>query len=393
MRLLYGIRIIRDLVNKSALFFIPIFLYVFGQNASFLDGFGLTSIQRGLVTLAIYLFAQGFFCMVFGIPAANITAKIGHQRSIILSHFLRLLAFSALYHAKTYEPLFFVGMVFEGLQTPLFWNSYHTLFSQSALRRNVGQDLGLLQFLLQIAAVIAPALGGLLALLFGIESLFLVGLLGTLVAAIIALSMDLEEIHDSVNLTELRRWLQDKEYRSLTVAFIGRYMNDVALFTWPLYVFVLLGSVERVGYLYTTSLFMAMTLSFFVGSYIDGHRGSKRPFMVSGGFLSILWLLRSQFLTVWSIALMDFFEKLAGNFHWLYYESVILRRGKGSQALSYFAYRETTVGAAAAVFWLLFGIFFATIGQGWNGMFIFASVGVLLSLFAREREGNHGQIK
>lgn len=386
MRLLYAIRVVRDLVNKSALFFLPIFLYSLGKDLWVFEQTNLSDFQKGMVTLAVYLCSQGLVGMLTSIPSAQLTSRIGHQRSIVISHALRLVAFAAFFFARQYPSLLLVAMVFEGLQTPFFWNSYHTILSQSALKRHMGQDLGLLQFLLQLAAVVAPALGGMLGLLFGIEVLFLVGLVGTLIAVSLALSMDIETTPDSVQYKEFRRWLQERRYRELVVTFAGRYYNDAALFVWPLYVFLLINGIDRVGYLYTLSLFLAMVLSFFIGTYIDRHHTDAKPYVVTGGFLSVLWLLRSQLFSVWNIALADMVEKIAGNFHWLFYDSVVLRRGKGSQALSYFAYREWVIDAVGAVFWLFFALFFYFVDGGWNVLFLVAAVGVLMSSKIRDKE-------
>lgn len=386
LRLLYAVRVLRDLVNKSALFFLPIFLFTMGKNVQLFAYSPLSDFQKGMVTLSVYLFFQGLLGMLSSIPAARFAVRIGHQKTIILSHTLRLIGFSALFFARENPTLIWVGMLFEGVQTPFFWNSYHTILGQSALKRHMGQDLGVLQFLLQLAAVIAPALGGMLALALGLEALFLVGVVGTFLAALLASLLDLEPVHDSVSVREFLLWFTEKRYRQLSVSFAGRYFNDAALFVWPLYVFLLLNGVDRVGYLYTVSLFSAMVLSFFVGSYIDRHHADHKPYLFSGGLLSFIWVVRTQLLSVWNIALVDMFEKLAANFHWLFFDSVIMRRGKGDQALSYYAYREIIIGAVATVFWLIFCVFFWLVDGGWTVVFGLASVGVLLSLQVKEKE-------
>lgn len=389
LKLLYALRVFRDLVNRSTLFFLPIFLYNFGQNFPILSSLDLSNFQRGMLGVAAYLFAQGFFGMIFAIPSGRMIGKIGFQRTLTIAMLLRILGFTALYYSQTFHWAVFLAMVLEGIQSPMFWNSYHTILSRFAKKHHMGQDLGVLQFLLQMVAVISPAIGGILAVNFGMEILFLVGLVGTLLATIVVMMMDLKAPLDKVGLIEFKRWWSERRYRNLALSFSGRYFNDIALFVWPLYVFLIIGGVDRVGYLYTFSLFLAMVMSFFIGSWIDKNR-DRKPFKFSGGLLSILWILRSQVLSVWNIAIVDTFEKIVGNFHWLFYDSLIIGRGKGSQALSYFVYREIIIGITATTFWILVGVIILVFETSWLIVFSLAAVGVLLSLYAKQKDSLDG---
>lgn len=384
VRLLYGLRVFRDLVNKSTLFFLPIFLYEFGVQSGFLDGFGLDELQKGMLAIALYFFSQGVFKILFGIPAAKMIKAVGYNWTIVFSHVLRLIAF-ALFYLTTHQPwlIFLAGMA-DGIQTPFFWDAYHTLVSKNTKPSHMGKDMGVLQALLQIAAAISPAIGGFLAFIFGIEILFLVGMVMTLAGTIFVLLMDDRKVVDTVSLREFFSWIKERQFQKLAIAYVGRYIYDAALFIWPLYVFFVLGSIDRVGYLYTVSLFGALLLSFFIGTYLDSQRRNKRPFLATGSVLSFLWLIRTQIVSIWSIALVDAVDKLISNFHWLFYDSALMRRAAGKEALSYFAYREMIIGAGHMIFWTLFGLFFL-FDAGWESIFVFAAIGVFLSLTVSEK--------
>jgi hypothetical protein len=117
-----------------------------------------------------------------------------------------------------------------------------------------------------------------------------------------------------------------------------------------------------------------MILSLFIGAKLD-KREHKRPFFISGGLLSLLWVIRSQIIGYWSIALVDAFDKLTGSFHWLFFDRVLISRGKGREAFSYFIYREIIISVTVVVFWPL----------EWKGLFIMAAVGVLMSLLISKK--------
>jgi MFS family permease len=384
LRLLYGARVARDLVNKLALFFFPIFLFQVGSTAPELLGLPLSSFQRGMLAIAGYYFLAQLVVLVTALPVGNLIARITHERSFIFSYLLRTVVFSLLLiHGLSFW-LIVVAALLDGLQSNLFWNSYHTILSQVTQKKNMGKDLGFLQFLLQLVTVLSPAIAGLTAHILGIEILFLFAIVVTLFAGVLTLFMKLETKRDAVSFAEFSSWMKEREFRTLSLAFTGRYINDAALFVWPLYVFFILGSLERVGYLYALSLFLAMVFTFFIGAYIDSHKGRK-PLFFSGGILSVLWIIRTQIWGAWSIALVDMADRLTSNVHWLYFDTIFIRRGKGSQALSYFIYREMIISFAGIIFWLLFATLFI-FTAGWSALFILAAIGVLLSALINDKQ-------
>ncbi len=385
MRLLYGMRVMRDLVNKFSFFFLPIYLFQLGQQVHWFDRFGLSTLQQGVLLIALFFIVMRVLVILTAIPSGTLISKIGYQKGIVIGTAVQLLTFAALYYSQTHPVVVWLAAVFEAVQMNFFWNSFHVVLSKSMRREHVGQDLTTMQFLLQLMAAVTPAISGILAVAFGLESLFLLGIVGTLICLLFAIYLDIGHEHDTVSWAELRSWLQETEYRKLSVAFIGRYCNDVVLFVWPLYVFLILGSVDEVGFLYTLSLFLALVVTFFTGFYLAKSQ-TRRPFYASGGALSILWFIRTGVLTIWSIAVVDALDKLLANFHWLYFDMEFMRRGKGSQALSYYVYREVVMSMGAIVFWLLFVVAFLALPFGWYTIFIVAALGVLFSTLVQSKQ-------
>lgn len=384
LRYLYGVRVARDLVNKLALFFMPIFLFEFGKSSGLYAFTGVSEFHQGILALGIHYVLYGLIALASAIPLAQLVRKNGHQKVMVFSYLLRLVSLTLLYMSTATPLLIFVAVFFEAIQSNLFWPSYHTVLSQNTLKNHMGQDLGVLQFLLQLVAVVSPALSGFVAASIGLSSIFLIALVGTLVGMIFTLFMDIKYQRDAISLREFVTWLKEVRFRKLTLSIMGRYVNDAALYVWPLYVFIFLGAVDKVGYLYTISLFIAMLFTFFISVYID-HNKSRKPFFLSGGVLSLLWLVRTQFLSVIGIAIIDTVDRLTSNFHWLFFDMVLMKRGKGSNALSYFVYREMILNITAILFWSAFMAFFL-FDLGWNSLFVFAAVGVGLSLLMKDKE-------
>jgi hypothetical protein len=216
----------------------------------------------------------------------------------------------------------------------------------------------------------------------GIEVLFLIGLSLTMVSTILAMNMDTKVTQNSVSFKEFFRWLHEIRFVRLAASFAGKYLYDASIYIWPLYIFLILGSVEKVGYLYTVSLFLAMVFTYFAGHYVDNHK-NKKPFYYSGGILSALTMMRSQVVSVWGIAFIDTFDRLLSNVYNVYFDTFFMRRGKGHSADSFFIYREMLLNLASIVFWGLIGLFFLFF-SGWQSLYLLASVGVLIGLLMKD---------
>jgi MFS family permease len=388
IKLLFAVRIIRDLVAKVALFFLPVFLFQLGsdQIATQLSSTGwlgwMSDSQWGLVTVAMYFLALRCTVLGLSIPLSKVIEKMGLGKMLAVGHILYVLVFALLMLATQNPWLVIPAAIIDGIQVAFFWTPYHVLLAKNATRSHLGQDLGVLQFSFQLIAVLAPAIAGAGIVTLGYSFIFFLAAGGSLLSMIFALQLTNEYYKVTTSWQEMRVWLQDRQFKKLAISYAGRYINDATLAIWPLYIFILLGSVDKVGYLYTTSLFLAMLGSLFVGTYIDHHKHSKW-FFASGGVLSALWIIRGFVSTIWTIAIVDTLDKLTANFYALFFDAQFLKGGKGKKDIAYFTYRETLLSAGAIVFWLLFLLIFLII-QSWKVLFVIAAVGVLFSLLVTD---------
>ena len=382
LKILYAIVVLRDLVNKLAFFFVPLFVYQVSGQIFFLQKFNLTDLQRGIVAICLYFFLLRITTFLSAIPIGKLIAKIGFTKIFFIAHVLYILFFLSLYRANTYPLFIFLATIIDGLQINFFWNSYHTLFSKSTYKKHLGEDLGLLHFLLNLVTAVSPAIGGFLIVLMGYESLFLLALLLTAIGLVFSLLLENKHSLLAPSWREFFIWLKDRQYQRLALSFAGEYIHSGILSIWPVYVFLILGTVDKVGFLYTFSLFAAMLLSFFVGFYID-HEKSKKPFWLSGGFLSFLWICRGFILTVWSIAVVETLERIASNFHWIFFSALLMKRAKGDKDLSFFVYRELILSIAAMMLWVLVAVLFIFL-PNWKTIFLLGAVGILLTVLIKD---------
>lgn len=383
LKYLYAIRVIRDLANQLMVFFLP--LYFFNIRFPFMSRYNLSGLQEGIFNVALVYLLTYVICFFFAIPSSKILSKHGVRYGFLLGHLFYCLYALCLYFSKDNPYLVLTSAVINGIQINFFWNSYHYSLSKYSNESKMGSNLGVINLLLNLLAIIAPALGGIIIVTLGYQVLFLLGLFVVLFGVVFSLLLDNIKVRDGISFKEFFAWLSEPTFRRLAMTFTGRYFNDASINLWTLYMFILLGTHDGVGYFYSLSLFLALLISYFAGSFIDKNKG-RTQFLMSGGFLSIFWLMRSFMVNIWSITILNSLDKLTASFHWLFFDRSWIMRGKGREALSYFVYREMIYSLAAIVFWIFVALIFYFFIAAWKSLFVAAAIGVLLTLLVKEHK-------
>ena len=383
LKYLYAIRLVRELANQLMVFFLPI--YFFNLRLPLVNNLNLSALQEGIFNVVLFYMTTFLVCFFLAIPTSKVLIKHGIRYGLLLGHLFYAIFVLFLYFSKDNPQLVLAAAIINGFQVNFFWNSYHYSISRNSAKTKIGTNLGLISFLLNLLAMIAPALGGLIIVTLGYQTLFLLGLLVILCGVLFSLLLDNVKVRDKISFQEFWTWLKEPSFRRLALSFSGRYFNDASISLWTLYMFILLGSTDGVGYFYSLSLFLALFISYGAGSFIDQNKGRKQ-FFLSGGFLSIFWLLRGFVVNIWTITILNAMDKITASFHWLFFDRSWLMRGKGREALSYFVYREMIYSLAAIVFWLAVALIFYFFVAAWKSLFVAAALGVLLTLLIREKK-------
>lgn len=382
LKLLYYDRVIRDLVNKLVFFFFPIYMFELGQ-AILTDRFALPSWQAGISMLAGFYILYRALVVLLVIPIGRLTTKIGYQRALIYGYLVRMISFVFFFLSVKHPEILGVSVILEAIQVSLYWPAYHTLIAKNTVKKKMGSQLGVAQVLLLLAGVMAPAISGFLNTELGFQFIFFVGLVGTAASLCVVLLLGQKPDSDAVSWPELFSWLKERRYERFTIAISGRYIYDTILYLWPLYLFILFGTIERVGFIASIALFLALVVTVMATVGLDKAR-KPTSFRLSGTTIALTWLFRTQVFSMWGIALADAVDKISSNYHWLSFDMTWYKRGKGSQAHSYFVYHELLQSLALVAIWLVVLLILLTTGS-WQTLFVIAGVGTLLTLMLREK--------
>ena len=369
---------------QLSLLFLPLFLFQVGSAGNYFDAWGLSAFQQGMMFVGGYFLLERIWVLIWCVPASQIISIIGVRNGMIVGQILNIVTLIFFSFAqKTPELLFFTALI-EGLKICFFWSSYFSLFSTTAVYKNMGTSVGTFEFFTKLVYVILPTISATMILRFGFSSVFVASIMLHIISALILFKIHNPLSFAPVSWKEFASWLKEREFQKLLIAGGGKYFVDALDLLWPFFILLLVGSVEKVGFIFSLVLFLSLIITYFGGWYVD-HSKSRRPFTLSGTFLSILWLVRIFLFNVWSIITIDTIDKLASSFFVPFYDSIFLRRGKGNHALAYFTYREVVLSVVAIGFWTIFCVYFLAF-DSWRGFLLFGFVGMLGSLQMNDRK-------
>jgi hypothetical protein len=386
LKVLYALRVIRDITEKLGMFFVPLFLFQVVSGLAVPGTFWLpdSEIARGMVTVALFYGCMRAVLLFSVMPIARVMRWIGLRQIMVISWLLLAGSMMSMRMLPEYPWLFWVAMPLHALQLMGFWMTHEVIFSTSTLKKHVGEDLGAARFLLELSAVLVPAFGGMVVLLAGYSTLFLIALGSALVGALASCWLELDLTVPAITWTEVKDEFTQPSVLQQLVASLGRYVNDASLVIWPIFVLAMVGSVDKVGFLYTFSLFIALIVIYFTGIYID-HTSSRLGFMLSTGLLSGVWLSRLLIVSGWGVALVEVANKMISNFHWLIYETLWYRSARGKEILIASVVRELAVSMGAVMLWGGIAALFWWTNDGWQWVFLLSALAVLISGLVREK--------
>ncbi|MBU1148514.1 MFS transporter [Patescibacteria group bacterium] len=343
--------------------FEPIYFYLY---------FG--SIQKTLVYLIIQYVLYFFLAPLGG----KIFSKIGLKRSILIS-----MPILCLYYLGLYNIGLGLGMVVAiGLLNLLFklffWPAFHTDFAKFSKREIRGRQTSRLTLITTMVEVLGPLLGGLIIVKFGYPVLFIIIMI-LLIASTFPLFMS-PEIYETYSFTYKqaisRVFTKSRLRRTLAFAAQGAE-SKVAIWIWPLFLYMLFADFAKIGYLTSGILFITAVLIIFLGKQLD--KGKKSLILRIGSILnSSGWLFKLFVTSLPQVFIVDAYSRFAQRslnipFLTIFYDKAAKR---GSYLDEYIIFREMSHSLGAVVmFSLTLWIFSVTGELVWA--FIIAAAGSL----------------
>jgi MFS family permease len=346
MRELYQFSLLFSFASALILIFEPIFFYKLGL---------------GLSTIALY-YAIHYTLYVVLLPlGAKFAASFGTERSLTFSLPIFVLYFLSLAAIPDFPRCFWLALVLLTLHKIFYWPAYHAALAKQGDGGNRGTELSWLTVLRFGVGVAGPLIGGLIAASFGFQALFLLTAVTVLISA--APLLKTREHYRPVTFSYREPWraLVVKRNRGMVLAMMGMGENLIDLVFWPIFMFIVLGSADKVGVISAATTAVMAFVGFGIGEMAD--RFSRRsllrlhlPFMVVG------YLFRPLAVSPLGILLTDTLNKLAYigvNLPMLYR---LYEQARGSGYLKYATAFEMVLAIAKAITaWFLVWLFAVTV--------------------------------
>ena len=337
-----------------------------------LMGFGI-DFQRSLSTTAL-IFGLIFLIQALTVaPSLWLIEKKGLKFAVFWGNAAQIMCYVFLGFAS-FDPIFFlVSAIFDGIQLSLYWTAYHIYFANLTDDGNQGKEMSLNASMGAIAAIGAPAFGGLIIAFFGFSAVFVVISI-LMVIAMIPLR-NLPKSNDKVPVDVLKTLMAlspKKEIRSLlSYAGVGISQVTTTVF-WPIFVLPIMAGVTGIGFLGSIiGLFGSMS-ALVVGFLVDKF-GARKVLNFVSPIDSIAGLARMFVSGMSQVFGVSAVASAATESQFLTVDSLAYERGRHSNLVAIIVQREVGLSVGRFLFLLGLGILF------WFGLPL-ATVFVMTSL-------------
>ena len=282
MAVLYVSKNMRVFATKLTSTFSLIYIYKFTH-----------SIWIVPICILIYYIAK----FVGSIVALFYISKNGPKHGMLLANILFipalvLMASMGIFGKEMGLVIALISAVFKGISTSVENISYNVDFSKAKTAKKVGKQLGISYILEHISSSITPAVGGFLAIFFGVEKLFVVSSV-ILVLTTIPLLTTKERVKPVRKISF--RGFPWQNYKHLLVICYSCGMAWNSLYIWSFFapVFLLKGinAYGSAGVLSSISSIAALVSAFIYGKVID--KNKERGLLKIGAvFMGLVFSLR-----------------------------------------------------------------------------------------------------
>lgn len=267
--------------------FVPVYLYELGFE---------------IWEVLFFYFLRSAWFVVLGLALLPLLRRMSDKLMMALAIPFLIVFFTGLSHLEANQALFWFLPAIWALYMQFFWVGFHLDFSGAADEGKVGREVGLRNMFMMVAAFAGPIVGGFLIASIGFESTFMVGSFLLFLALVPLFFLPTRKMPKGLHLKAIVRNLRNpktRAYRWSAVGFANEKMG--AWVVWPLFIFIIIGSVEKFGTLYSVGFLAAAIMTYLMGSVTDAGRG-KRIMFWAVPLHSVIWFIRPFVTAVAGVA-------------------------------------------------------------------------------------------
>lgn len=292
---IFAVMSLRSFVTGMIGMFVPIYMYTIG--------FPLSDI----FLLHVYMFSAE---LAFEYVAARIISRLGPKHAIAISMPFLVAHFWMLSTVKAYGWPIWLIAVMGGISFALYWEGYNYDFSRSKTKGGVTKDISKLYIMLAILGAIAPFVGGSIATYYGFGVLYTIVLVMLLLVFLPLIWF--KEKHIARNFRLSRMSNLGAISRDL-ISYGGSGMEaSVAITVWPLFVFAIVGTAQKVGFITSIALVLTIMVTYIVGKRVNNH--NRHKYIQAGGLMDgVIYMLVIFVDSFGQVLSLNFARSLVGS--------------------------------------------------------------------------------
>lgn len=238
--------------------FVPIFLLKIGYSFR---------------TVLVYLFLQGLFSLILQIPTGFLFRYLSSHSLLVIGSLFYAVFLGLLGTLQSQKwSLALLALVW-ALNRTVYWPAFHYTFGIARAHEKAGRQIAGINALILFVHTTAPAIGGILATIFGIKYLYFAaaGLIIIAVIPILKSSQAPPKAKFKITWREIWRMRRDTIANVFNGTIITTELN-----IWPLLVFIIVGSYATVGNLSSIIALAGILITLFIGRKEDLEHGKRK---------------------------------------------------------------------------------------------------------------------
>ncbi len=241
--------------------------------------------------LFFYLLASFYFVLIVPLFVSVIKRLDDKLLMLVSIPFLSVYFFG--FNFLPQNPvLFYILPFFSALSALLFNVGYHVGFSGASDDDALGREIGSRYLITDLVRLGAPFLGGFIIASLGFFQAFTLST-GLLLFSILPLFFFAHRpVSPDVSMKLVFKYLRHKKLMPFNFSGIGYAMETmVGVIIWPIFMFVVLGSIKELGGVISAGLLGGAVVTFIIGFLSDAGR-RRRVVRWSGLGVVAIWFLR-----------------------------------------------------------------------------------------------------
>lgn len=357
--------------------FLPIYIYELSFDYLI---FSPDKFINGATWVLLYFFLRSITTII---AASSLLHKIFKEwkfaKSIAISISLLAIEMILWIFAEQNLYLILISGAIAGWHVATYWIPYHIFFVEKwkESSEHFGQSTAKRIFLSRLASAIAPAIGGVIIVMFGFKALFVVSLVILGISSLPTLFIVHDWEHKDHSARKIiKNAIFNKKYKILFFAYVFESM-DILIYTvfWPLMLFILLDDFEKVGFITGFSMFASSLITLLVGKLLD--KGDSKKVHLFGIINNaLLYIARFFVATPIGAYIVDIADRANSPFYSTPNMTISYEKARKLGKSDFMVFRELSLHFSIA-FTAALALMLLPVLPDWKYLFIIAAIGSL----------------